>query len=255
MRALVLVALCFAAVTAVPTNPQRIVGGNVVDISQYPSIAALLYSWNSNQYWQTCGGSILNFNTILTAAHCTYGDTALRWRIRLGSSWANSGGNVYNVAQNIVHNLFSFRTLDNDIAILRSASFFYYNINVRDAHIAGPNYLPSDNSPVWAAGWGDTIHGSLAGSDQLRHVQLQIINQNTCRNNYATRGIVITDNMLCSGWPTGGRDQCQGDSGGPLYHNNVVLGVCSFGIGCGQALFPRVNTRVSRYTSWIHAHS
>ncbi|XP_035448297.2 trypsin CFT-1-like [Spodoptera frugiperda] len=255
MRVLALIWLCFAAVAAVPTNHQRIVGGDLANINQYPSIAALLYSWNLNHYAHACGGIILNTNTILTAAHCTYGDAPNSWRIRVGSSMAHTGGNVYNVAHNIVHNAFSFRTLDNDIAILRSSSVFANNDNVRVASIAGPNYLLADHSLVWAVGWGDTYFGSHAGSEQLRHVQVQTINQNTCRINYATRGVVITDNMLCSGWPTGSRDQCHGDSGGPLYHNNIVVGVCSFGIGCGQAFFPRVNTRVSRYTAWIIANS
>ncbi|KAH9628344.1 hypothetical protein HF086_015874 [Spodoptera exigua] len=183
------------------------------------------------------------------------GDAVNRWRIRLGSTWANSGGVVHNVNANIVHGSYNSRTLDNDIAILRSSSSFSFNNNVRAASIAGANYNVADNQAVWAAGWGTTSSGASSGSEQLRHVQLQIINQNTCRNNYATRGITITANMLCSGWPSGGRDQCQGDSGGPLYHNNVVVGVCSFGIGCGQANFPGVNARVSRYASWISSNS
>ncbi|XP_022821650.1 trypsin CFT-1-like isoform X4 [Spodoptera litura] len=255
MRVLALLALCLAAVSAVPSKSQRIVGGSLANISQYPSIASLLYSWNLSQYWQACGGTILNQRTILTAAHCTHGDAANRWRIRLGSSWANSGGNVYNCASNIVHGSYNSRTLDNDIAILRSSANFIMSNNVRAASVAGANYWPADNQAVWAAGWGDTFEGSNAGSEQLRHVQLVIINQNTCRNNYASRGVAITDNMLCSGWPSGGRDQCQGDSGGPLYHNNVVVGVCSFGIGCAQAAFPGVNARVSRYASWISSNA
>lgn len=64
---------------------------------------------------------------------------------------------------------------------------------------------------------------------------------------------MITDNMLCSGWlDVGGRDQCVGDSGGPLIHNDIVVGVCSWGYGCGSPRFPGVNTRVSRFTSWIN---
>ncbi|GBP49563.1 Trypsin CFT-1 [Eumeta japonica] len=92
--------------------------------------------------------------------------------------------------------------------------------------------------------------------EQLRHVQIWTINQNTCRSRYAERGWAITDNMLCSGWlDVGGRDQCSQDSGGPLLHNNVVVGVCSFGIECAHPRFPGVNARVSRYTAWIQAAS
>nr|ACR15970.1 serine protease 1 [Mamestra configurata] len=254
MRFLALLALCFAAVAAVPSNPQRIVGGSVTTIDRYPTIASLLYTWNWSAYWQACGGTILNNRAILTAAHCTVGDAVGRWRIRVGSTWANSGGVVHNVNANIIHPSYNGNTLNNDIAILRSASTFSFNNNVRAASIAGSNYNLGDNQAVWAAGWGTVSQGGSA-SEQLRHVELRVINQNTCRNNYASRGIAITDNMLCSGWSGGGRDQCQGDSGGPLYHNNVVVGVCSFGIGCAQANFPGVNARVSRYTSWINSNA
>nr|AAT95351.1 trypsin IIb precursor [Sesamia nonagrioides] len=255
MRVLALLALCFAAVAAVPTNPQRIVGGSVTTIGQYPSIASLLYTWNFATYWQNCGGTIINNRSILSAAHCTIGDPANRWRIRLGSTWANSGGVVHNVNQIINHPQYNGNTYNNDICILRSATTFSFNNNVQSVSIAGANYNVGDNQAVWAAGWGDTYQGSNAGSEQLRHVQLVAINQNTCRNAYALVNIAINDNMLCSGWPNGGRNQCQGDSGGPLYHNGVVVGVCSFGYGCAQALFPGVNARVSRYTAWIQSNA
>ncbi|KAJ8736120.1 hypothetical protein PYW08_006776 [Mythimna loreyi] len=250
MRILALIALCFAAVAAVPSNPQRIVGGSLTTIDRYPSIASLLFSWSSSTFRQSCGGTILNNRAVLTAAHCTSGDAVSRWRIRVGSTWANSGGVVHNVNANIVHPSYNRLTLNNDISILRTNTAFTFNNNVRAIAIPGSNYNLADNQPVWAAGWGTTSSGG-APSEQLRHVELRVINQATCRSNYLLRGMVITENMLCSGWPNGGRDQCQGDSGGPLYHNNVVVGVCSFGIGCAQARYPGVNARVSRYVTWI----
>ncbi|KAH9644581.1 hypothetical protein HF086_009156 [Spodoptera exigua] len=256
MRVLAILALCLAAVAAVPSRSQRIVGGSVTTIDRYPSIAALLYSSDWSYYWQHCGGTIINNRSILTAAHCTFGDAVNRWRIRVGSTWANNGGVVHNVVQNIVHPQFNIGAmLNNDIAILRSATFFTFNNNVSPAPLAGITYLPGDNQAVWAAGWGDTYSGSDAGSEQLRHVQVVVINQNTCRNQYANTVFSINDNMLCSGWPSGGRDQCQGDSGGPLYHNGIVVGVCSFGFGCGDPKYSGVNARVSRYSSWIAANA
>lgn len=93
-------------------------------------------------------------------------------------------------------------------------------------------------------------------SEQLRHVGIWTVNQNTCRSRYAPLGNSVTDNMVCSGWlNVGGRGQCSGDGGGPLLHNNVVVGVSSWGYLCGQANYPDVNTRVSRFTSWIQANA
>lgn len=98
-------------------------------------------------------------------------------------------------------------------------------------------------------------YGSNAGSAQLLHVVLVLINHDTCSYNYAGQGMTITGEMLCAGWPTGGRGQCRGDDGGPLFHNDVLVGVYSFGFQCGLPDFPGVNVRVSRYTSWISSNA
>ncbi|XP_075975657.1 trypsin CFT-1-like [Anticarsia gemmatalis] len=255
MRLFVLLAVCFAAVAAVPSNPQRIVGGAVTTIDQYPEMSSLLYTWDLSSYWQRCGGAVLNTRSILTAAHCFINDPANRWRIRVGSTWANSGGVVHNVGSIIIHPNYNGATIDSDVAILRSATTISHNTLVRPASIASASYILADNQVVWATGWG-ALYVNGPSSEQLRHVQIWTINQATCRTRYATRGRNITDNMLCSGWlDVGGRDQCQGDSGGPLYHNRVVVGICSFGQGCADSYFPGVNARVSRFTSWILANA
>ncbi|XP_072936661.1 ovochymase-like [Epargyreus clarus] len=260
MKTLLLIALGLAAVTAVPTNPQRIVGGSVTTIGQYPFGAALLFSWTGANHRQSCGGSIINNRSILSAAHCFVGDTIVRWRIRVGSTNANSGGTIFNTNAIILHPNYNRVTLDNDVAILRAASNFVFGANVRAGSIAGSNYNLADNQAVWAIGWGATAVSHYdwqgASSEQLRHVQIWTVNQAVCRNRYAELRRTITDNMLCSGWlDVGGRDQCQGDSGGPLLHNNVIVGVCSWGERCALARYPGVNARVSRYTSWIQSNS
>nr|P23605.1 RecName: Full=Achelase-2; AltName: Full=Achelase II [Lonomia achelous]AAB19940.1 achelase II=fibrinolytic proteinase [Lonomia achelous=Saturnid caterpillar, Peptide, 214 aa] [Lonomia achelous] len=214
-----------------------IVGGSTTTIASYPEITALLY-FNR----QACGGTILNNRSVLTAAHCPFGDAASSWSFRVGSTNANSGGTVHSLSTFIIHPSYNRWTLDNDIAIMRTASNInFINNAVRPGSIAGANYNLADNQVVWAAGWGTTSPGgSLARFPGVnaRHVQIWTVNQATCRTRYASIGHTVTDNMLCSGWlDVGGRDQCQGDSGGPLYHNGVVVGV------------------VSRYTAWIQSNA
>lgn len=84
------------------------------------------------------------------------GHVANRWRFRVGSTWANSGGVVHSVSSIINHPSYNRNTWDNDIAILRSASTIGFNNNVRAVSIAGSNYNLADNQVVWAAGWGLT---------------------------------------------------------------------------------------------------
>lgn len=60
--------------------------------------------------------------------------------------------------------------------------------------------------------------------------------------------------MMCAGFMNGGRDSCQGDSGGPFTIGNKVIGVVSFGKGCGVPNFPGVYTNVAAYRGWIDKH-
>lgn len=65
-----------------------------------------------------------------------------------------------------------------------------------------------------AAGWG-TLYENGRPSCVLRHVDVPIVGHAQCADtNYV--GGLITENMVCAGHETGGKDSCQGDSGGPL---------------------------------------
>jgi secreted trypsin-like serine protease len=61
--------------------------------------------------------------------------------------------------------------------------------------------------------------------------------------------------MVCAGYADGGIDACQGDSGGPLVVGDTLIGIVSFGDGCGKAGKPGVYTRVSAYVDDIKAQA
>ncbi|XP_023935765.2 trypsin, alkaline A-like [Bicyclus anynana] len=251
MRVILCLLMIGLAASAATPAPGRIVGGSIVSIDHYPMAAAMLFSRGVTDFVQTCGGSIITSRTILSASHCYRGFPAVRWRARVGSTYAHSGGIVHNTARIYHHPDFESFTTDNDVAVLHMAVYFTFTNTVQQGAIAGANYNLADNQVVWAIGWG---HTSFMGesSEELRHVQVWTVNQEICRQRYEMVPRRITDNMLCSGWlNVGGRDQCQGDSGGPLFHNNVIVGVSSFGVNCGTPVFPGVNARVSRLVDWI----
>ena len=85
--ALAVPALCTAA--AIPQDPEfpegefpedPIVGGTTASQGDFPFIVSIQRSGS-----HFCGGSLLNANTVLTAAHCAVGQTASSLQIRAGS--------------------------------------------------------------------------------------------------------------------------------------------------------------------------
>ncbi|KAL4716828.1 hypothetical protein ACJJTC_012639 [Scirpophaga incertulas] len=247
--------LTVTVVNAVLNSSSRIVGGATTNIDSYPTMVALLYASDASGYRQACEGTIINDRSVLCASHCTYGNHPFQWASRFGSSYANSGGIVHTTKKIIYHSDYNPSTNDNDIAIIHVVGKIPIGIKIQRARIAGPNYDIKDNEQVWVSGWGITKVGGPS-SEELRHVQIWTVNHAMCKKRYAGIGITITDNMICSGWKdVGDSDQCQGNSGSPLFHERTVVGICSFGEGCAHSDYPGINTRISRYSSWIQTNA
>ncbi|XP_050562044.1 trypsin, alkaline C isoform X2 [Spodoptera frugiperda] len=259
MRVIIFLALLGTAL-AVPKSISRIVGGSPTTVQEYPYMSNMQYGFWGIWWFQACGGSLLTTTSVLSAAHCYFGDSASEWRVRLGTSFASSGGSEHTVSQLVLHQQYNPNTLDHDIAIVRLANPAVYSNSVQPASVAGSAYNLPDNTLVTTIGWGTTSSGG-SSPEQLQHVDINIINQQLCAERYAYLKTQpgyqnwpdITDNMLCAGiLNVGGKDACQGDSGGPLAHNkNVIVGVVSWGFQCADAFYPGVNARVSKYTQWI----
>jgi secreted trypsin-like serine protease len=101
----------------------------------------------------------------------------------------------------------------------------------------------------------ETIIEAAAGSDELREVDLPIVDSTTCAT---STGYGITDNMLCAGYHGTPKDTCQGDSGGPLVVRNgqasdwLQVGVVSYGGTC--AVNYGVYSKVANYFDWIEQY-
>ncbi|KAJ2948333.1 hypothetical protein O0L34_g7572 [Tuta absoluta] len=264
MRALVITTFCvllgIAAITAVPAKKgQRIVGGELTTIDRYPYAVALLVSLTGLWFDHSCGGTLINNRSVLTAAHCVmlYRLPA-QWRSRMGSSFSNRGGQVFTTSRIIRHPNFRPLFVDNDFALLHVTTLVDISDIIRPADIAGPTYFPGDNEEVFAVGWGITCYRECPSSEQLREVQVYTINTELCRERYLelSPNMIVSDNMFCTGvLDVGGRDTCNGDSGGPVMHRGTLIGVGSWGEECAHPRYPGVKARVAAASDWIVANA
>ena len=215
----------------------------------------------------TCGGTILNENTILSAAHCFYPLETAEY-IQAGITEVRSSkGQKIDVEGVIFHPEYDesreVAQYDNDIAILKLKEPLTFNDDVLPARLPDATLNPEFKEEfAYVSGWGTTSRGGST-SDDLRFVSVPILEINKCVNlNYLYTPSEITTNMICAGdLKDGGEDSCQGDSGGPLviqYTDSddtaIIYGIVSWGNGCAQQNGPGMYARVSNYNSWIQGY-
>ncbi|KAF5281650.1 hypothetical protein FQA39_LY17748 [Lamprigera yunnana] len=241
-----------------------IVGGSPASPGEFPFMAAIGFNTDDGVGWY-CGGTLISENFVLTAAHCAssrfYGDPI---KIRLGDIdlTRNDDGaeyKEYNIQEIKVHEQYKPPTHYHDIALIKTFSEVKFTNFIRPACL-WTKYEINHNVTI-ATGWGRT--GYLENqSDKLLKVPLNVFDNSVCTRSYATDvsrlPSGISSSMLCAGELAGGRDTCQGDSGGPLIVSNsrnrcisYIVGITSFGKGCGGANLPAVYTRISSYLPWI----
>ncbi|KAH7353182.1 trypsin-like cysteine/serine peptidase domain-containing protein [Pyrenochaeta sp. MPI-SDFR-AT-0127] len=229
-------------------NSEDIVGGVAASQGDLPFIVSVQLSGS-----HFCGGSLINANTVVSAAHCYFGRTGSSWRIRAGSLNRASGGTLSTVSSIRLHPNYNDDTSDYDIAILKLSTPVPTSSTIGYATLAASGSDPAAGTTVTVAGWGDTTESGSSPS-LLRKVDVPVVSRATCRNNYSVSS--VTDRMFCAGLSAGGKDSCQGDSGGPIVSSSkVLLGIVSWGNGCARPNQPGVYSRVGALSSFITSNS
>ncbi|MEV5884966.1 serine protease [Streptomyces sp. NPDC052020] len=256
-RALVLA----ATATALPLGSAAsaaadgvVVGGFPVDVSDSPWVVALSSRdrFGGARAGQFCGGAAVGRTTVLTAAHCLGGKVlgtsvaqvrdlkVVAGRTDLGTT----RGYEIAVREVWVNPRYDDVSNAGDFAVLTLAQPLPAGSALAMAPAGDAAYQPGTDAVVY--GWGDTS-GTGDYADSLRAAQVRVLPDTACRSAYpdSAEGAYRSDSMMCAGEVSGGRDACQGDSGGPLVARGKLIGLVSWGNGCGRSDSPGVYTRVS----------
>ena len=238
-----------AATSAVGMTPQtRIVGGETAPKGAAPWMVGLQNTNGGHRPF--CGASLIAPTWVLTAAHCLEGESANNLETIVGGyKLSSKDGEIIKAKRIIIHPNYDSDATDNDIALVELTRASSAPV-VKAANNNNMAQIPAGSNLV-VRGWGTTQDGGSDQPDTLRQVSVPLIDRSNCEAQ--VNG--LTANMICAGFPQGGKDSCQGDSGGPLtaIQNGtpVQIGIVSFGNGCAVANNPGVYSRVANYESWI----
>ena len=223
-----------------------IVGGDEATPGEFPFIVSLQASRHF------CGGSLIASNWILTAAHCVQGGGVRRVVIGAHDLSRLEQAEVFQPKRVIPHPQYNATKTDFDYALIQLDG----NSQFPPIRLASENLNEQEfngNPPLLTvAGWGATKEGSWSTSRRLQKVNVPYVSLADCELSYPGD---ITSQMLCAGFPEGGKDSCQGDSGGPLvgYQNGdaYLVGVVSWGRGCARPRYYGVYANVAAQWHWI----
>ncbi|XP_070503313.1 serine protease snake-like [Chironomus tepperi] len=224
-------------------------------------MAALGYKNLNNKIDFNCGGSLISEQHVITAAHCSNSNGLIPSIVRLGDlnlkmTEEYLPENDVPIAKFISHEKYLSNEKKYDIAIINLVKKVTFSKYIRPACLSTSEML-IENSKAIATGWGLTEALTTRTSNNLKKVELSIIDNNTCQQIY--NDTKIDESKLCAGELEGGKDTCQGDSGGPIQVFLgkgkcvfVLIGITSYGdILCGFKNSPGIYTKVSYHIDWI----
>jgi trypsin len=262
--AFALVSIFSALALAVPA--QAIVGGQVSGgntATSYPWQVAITTTMDNEDWF--CGGTRVASDLVLTAAHCVIDDDG---RIAVPSHVTVFSGSTVlsNTTFSRATAVALFPGLDlqatpngtpsGDLALVRIPSSAPGSpVGVVDASEAA---LWDVGAQLRITGWGytSTNPANTTGYDvqsSLNWANVNRLSDDACTSAYGADFVGAT--MFCARGTTGA-DTCLGDSGGPIAYRMGttgqldnpsvwrLVGVTSWGTGCGNASFPGVYARL-----------
>ncbi|KAL4717175.1 hypothetical protein ACJJTC_017062 [Scirpophaga incertulas] len=251
-----------------------IVGGRISEPGVFPHMGTV--GWEAEEYQYLCGTTLISSKYSLTAAHCKSVslDVVITLSLKNAEAKVVAFGGIdikeFHVIKKIKRFIQNDAYQKNPVLRYDDIALIYFDSPVRFSLDILPACLW--RGPVGGiahfnvTGWGQISkdNNSTSRPKKLHYAEVDFIDNQECAMKLAPvqnrnwNGLRV--HQFCAGKLEGGVDACQGDSGGPIQFMqpidndstlNYVVGVTSFGYGCGLKNMPGVYTNVTSYLCWI----
>lgn len=241
------------------TVEARIIGGKVIEEpGLFPWMAALYNETNQ----AFCAASLISSRYLLSSAHCFWENGGVNINKKVTVALAilelAKAKKTIPVENVLIHPAFYFsaQEIHNDIALIKLA----HPVRLGHPYVGSRrirHLLPiclstkalDPNDPLYVTGWGYTVEDGRP-SPILKGVDVPLVSESECKD---LHGDAITEYELCAGGRKD-KDACKGDSGGPLMWKKeyqMLVGITSYGVGCGRQNYYGVYAKVPKYLDWI----
>ncbi|XP_074596629.1 serine protease 33-like [Brevipalpus obovatus] len=264
------------------SQSNRVYLGSKVTQYRYPWMALIKVRHGNSESYSQCGGSLIDSQHILTAAHCVfkYNRVVSPSSVEVTLDILNKDleyGTIRKGLQIFYEPSYrSYNPMGNDIAIIRLQQSVPLNNRILPVCLPATNDRPFQKLMV--AGWGVLDSRDTRTSD-LNEVQVDYLNKQQCeqkRSEYLKRknrrstflvgasvSAPIPDGDICAINQQTGGDACSGDSGGPLMHKNAQSGrwiqagiVSGAWDACGvDKNIPGLYTSVAKHRNFITTYA
>ncbi|KAJ2954455.1 hypothetical protein O0L34_g2731 [Tuta absoluta] len=252
-----------------PLLNRKIIRGRRVSILEHPYIVSI-----RRQVSHYLTGTLISGNLVLTVAHPLVNVPIIDLGVVLGRNYNDRGDALFTVLLMVVHENFDPATLRADLALLKmyeSLDFIHLKMSIKSVRSELDSGFELDSKSsvsAFVTGWGrcDVTGKELclpraskyfrdeAADPMLRSINIHITQDSPHCKTYERHDLKILEGMLCVG-PARQADHtcpCLGVPGAPLVVSGNLLGVLSWGFGCGYHTdLPLIYTDVRFYNSWI----
>ncbi|KAG5336777.1 LFC factor, partial [Acromyrmex charruanus] len=259
--------------TSIAHGNTLIVNGFAARAGIFPWHVGIYAKENTGRYQQICGGTLINNNLVVSAAHCFYDEVynklynESQYAVAAGKHYRDWNAREKYAQKSLVENIHAGGRYQgargnfaNDIALLKLKTPFELTTLVRPVCVDWDNTHEREQLQVGhsgkVVGWGKDIKGESTTS--LQEIDMPFVPYDQCLSTVPQdfRGYLTSD-KFCAGH-LNGSSVCDGDSGGGLcfekdgiwYLRGIVSvspenkGTCDYNSYVGF-------TSISHFRDWI----